>query len=177
MLGHATYHITAVMLLLFSGPSLYDLKPGHEQEKLKINSVHYTFIFNTFVWMQLFKEINCRKLKGEKCVYYGVVGANDSNGRKGKTKKKKSSSDINDGSSRRGGKVKKKNKRHRRRAFFDDEHAAEESHSSFSWHYIRRDDIDIRPNIAHAKRMSFCRQQRSNVDGKEIFYPHWPQIV
>ena len=28
-------------------------------------SEHYTFIFNVFVFMQLFNEINCRKLFGE----------------------------------------------------------------------------------------------------------------
>ncbi len=67
MLGQATYQVSVVMILLFSGPSLLNLKPGWEFNS-KENSVHYTIIFNTFVWMQLFNEINSRNLKGE-CEY------------------------------------------------------------------------------------------------------------
>jgi Ca2+ transporting ATPase len=67
MIGQAAYQVTVIMILLFSGPSLLNLKPGWEF-KSKENSVHYTIIFNTFVWMQLFNEINSRNLKGE-CEY------------------------------------------------------------------------------------------------------------
>lgn len=59
--GHSSYQIIVVMTLLFAGPELFGFEPGHTYD----NSTHYTFIFNTFVWMQLFNEINCRKLKGE----------------------------------------------------------------------------------------------------------------
>jgi hypothetical protein len=64
-LGQATYQIIAVMVLLFEGPRILEIEEGHIDEKDGINSIHYTLIFNTFVWMQLFNEINCRKLKGE----------------------------------------------------------------------------------------------------------------
>lgn len=62
MIGHATFQVMVMMILLFAGPDIFDLTPGHETEG---NSVHYTIIFNTFVFMTLFNEINCRKLKGE----------------------------------------------------------------------------------------------------------------
>ena len=65
MLGQASYQICAVMTLLFAGPKLLNLEAGHIVEDNDQNSVHYTLIFNSFVWMQLFNEINCRKLKGE----------------------------------------------------------------------------------------------------------------
>ena len=65
MLGQASYQIIVVMVLLFAGPTLLDLEYGHKEEDNDTNSVHYTLIFNAFVWMQLFNEINCRKLKGE----------------------------------------------------------------------------------------------------------------
>jgi P-type Ca2+ transporter type 2B len=61
MFGHAAFQIVVVLVILFRGPELLDVAPGYEEE----NTVHYTIIFNTFVWMQLFNEINCRKLKGE----------------------------------------------------------------------------------------------------------------
>jgi ATPase, P-type (transporting), HAD superfamily, subfamily IC len=66
ILGHATFQVLVTLLLLFQGPKWLNLSPGHlvENQNGK-NSVHYTLIFNTFVWMQLFNEINCRNLNGE----------------------------------------------------------------------------------------------------------------
>eukprot|EP00980_Cylindrotheca_fusiformis_P004836 scaffold1034_cov127-Cylindrotheca_fusiformis.AAC.17 len=63
MLGQATYQIIAVMVLLFEGPRILDIEEGHIVDENGGNSEHYTLIFNAFVWMQLFNEINCRKLK------------------------------------------------------------------------------------------------------------------
>lgn len=81
MLGHATYQIIVVLTLLFAGPDIFGFDPGHLVEKddglfegwKKQNSVHYTLIFNTFVWMQLFNEVNCRNLKGEVNVFKGIL--------------------------------------------------------------------------------------------------------
>lgn len=64
MLGQAFYQICAVMIMLFM-PDLLGVRPGHIVEDEGDNSVHYTIIFNSFVWMQLFNEVNCRNLKGE----------------------------------------------------------------------------------------------------------------
>ena len=70
MLGHASYQITVVMVLLFAGPNLFGFTPGHEVDGA---SEHYTLIFNSFVWMQLFNEVNCRKLKGESKSFFRLV--------------------------------------------------------------------------------------------------------
>jgi len=72
MLGQAGYQIVVSLLLLFSGPEWFDLTPGDVDEDNNINSVHYTLIFNVFVWMQLFNEINSRNLKGEVNVFKGI---------------------------------------------------------------------------------------------------------
>jgi Ca2+ transporting ATPase len=69
MLGQATYQIIVIMLLLFLGPTWFDIPPGHTVETRGEGSVHYTIIFNSFVWMQLFNEVNSRKLNGE-CKYH-----------------------------------------------------------------------------------------------------------
>lgn len=76
MLGQAVYQIIVIMLLLFLGPSWFDIPPGHQVEAQGQNSVHYTIIFNTFVWMQLFNEVNSCKLNGEcRCTrFIGFVG-------------------------------------------------------------------------------------------------------
>jgi P-type Ca2+ transporter type 2B len=64
MIGQAVYQVTVIMTLLFKGPDWFNLIPGHLYDGTE-NSVHYTLIFNTFVCMTLFNEINARKLKGE----------------------------------------------------------------------------------------------------------------
>eukprot|EP00591_Stephanopyxis_turris_P012974 CAMPEP_0195528096 /NCGR_PEP_ID=MMETSP0794_2-20130614/30084_1 /TAXON_ID=515487 /ORGANISM="Stephanopyxis turris, Strain CCMP 815" /LENGTH=1188 /DNA_ID=CAMNT_0040659157 /DNA_START=69 /DNA_END=3632 /DNA_ORIENTATION=+ len=79
MLGQAIYQIITIMVLLFR-PDLLGVLPGHLVEKKdglgpgtgKSNSRHYTIIFNAFVWMQLFNEINSRNLKGEVNVFRGI---------------------------------------------------------------------------------------------------------
>ncbi|KAL9184137.1 hypothetical protein ACHAXT_002223 [Thalassiosira profunda] len=73
MLGQSSYQIAVIMFLLFAGPDVFGFAPGHEVEKnTGENSVHYTFIFNAFVWMQLFNEINSRMLEGEHNVFRGM---------------------------------------------------------------------------------------------------------
>eukprot|EP00571_Detonula_confervacea_P007961 CAMPEP_0172314158 /NCGR_PEP_ID=MMETSP1058-20130122/21825_1 /TAXON_ID=83371 /ORGANISM="Detonula confervacea, Strain CCMP 353" /LENGTH=1201 /DNA_ID=CAMNT_0013027949 /DNA_START=27 /DNA_END=3629 /DNA_ORIENTATION=- len=73
MLGQSSYQIVVIMFLLFAGPEVFDFEPGHEVERLtNENSIHYTFIFNAFVWMQLFNEINSRSLQGELNVFRGI---------------------------------------------------------------------------------------------------------
>jgi len=73
MLGQATYQIAVVMFLLFAGPDILNVEEGHKVEERDENSEHYTIIFNTFVWMQLFNEMNARKLKGEVNVFKGIL--------------------------------------------------------------------------------------------------------
>lgn len=69
MLGQSAYQIAVIMFLLFAGPSVFGLDPGHEVER---GGEHYTFIFNAFVWMQLFNEVNSRSLEGEINVFRGI---------------------------------------------------------------------------------------------------------
>lgn len=72
MLGQASYQLIVIMFLLFGGPQVFGFTPGNVLERQKINSEHYTFIFNAFVWMQLFNEINSRSLNGEINVFKGM---------------------------------------------------------------------------------------------------------
>ena len=73
MLGQASYQLVVIMFLLFAGLQVFGFDPGHivEKEQNK-NSVHYTFIFNVFMWMQIFIEINARSLQGEINVFRGI---------------------------------------------------------------------------------------------------------
>ncbi len=73
MLGQASYQLVIIMFLLFGGPNIYGFEPGHKVEREGLNSEHYTFIFNSFVWMQLFNEVNARSLNGEINVFKGML--------------------------------------------------------------------------------------------------------
>lgn len=72
MVGQAMYQLGIIMFLLFGGPQVFHLTPGDEVEMQGQNSTHYTFIFNSFVWMQLFNEVNSRNLEGEVNVFKGI---------------------------------------------------------------------------------------------------------
>lgn len=72
MLGQSFYQVLITMLLLFFGPTWFDIEAGDIVEARSENSVHYTLIFNSFVWMQLFNELNARNLSGETNVFKGL---------------------------------------------------------------------------------------------------------
>lgn len=72
ILGHAAYQLVIVFLLVFAGDKLFDIDSGRKAPLNSPPSQHYTIVFNTFVLMQLFNEINSRKIHGEKNVFAGV---------------------------------------------------------------------------------------------------------
>jgi len=70
MIGQSTYQICVMMILLFM-PDLLNVDPGHLDTSTNYPR-HYSIIFNAFVFMQLFNEINCRMLHGELNVFKGI---------------------------------------------------------------------------------------------------------
>ncbi|XP_066117743.1 plasma membrane calcium-transporting ATPase 4 isoform X3 [Saccopteryx bilineata] len=72
ILGHAVYQLTVIFLLVFAGEKLFDIDSGRKAPLHSPPSQHYTIVFNTFVLMQLFNEINSRKIHGERNVFSGI---------------------------------------------------------------------------------------------------------
>uniref|UniRef100_A0A3B5ME67 Calcium-transporting ATPase n=1 Tax=Xiphophorus couchianus TaxID=32473 RepID=A0A3B5ME67_9TELE len=72
ILGHAVYQLTTIFTLLFVGEKLFNIDSGRNTPLNAPPSEHYTIVFNTFVLMQLFNEINARKIHGERNVFEGV---------------------------------------------------------------------------------------------------------
>uniref|UniRef100_A0A8C8ZHR8 Calcium-transporting ATPase n=1 Tax=Prolemur simus TaxID=1328070 RepID=A0A8C8ZHR8_PROSS len=72
ILGHAVYQLTIIFTLLFVGELFFDIDSGRNAPLHSPPSEHYTIIFNTFVMMQLFNEINARKIHGERNVFDGI---------------------------------------------------------------------------------------------------------
>lgn len=54
------------------GEKFFDIDSGRKAPLHSPPSQHYTIIFNTFVLMQLFNEINSRKIHGERNVFSGI---------------------------------------------------------------------------------------------------------
>jgi calcium-translocating P-type ATPase len=66
---HSTYQCAVVLAILFFAPALLNLDDGTIIEE---PSSHLTMVFNSFVIMTLFSEINARKIHGERNVFKGI---------------------------------------------------------------------------------------------------------
>ncbi|VDM62792.1 unnamed protein product [Angiostrongylus costaricensis] len=72
ILGHAMYQLVVLFVLIFYGEKLFDIPSGRWAPLHSPPSVHFTIVFNTFVMMTLFNEINARKIHGERNVFSGL---------------------------------------------------------------------------------------------------------
>uniref|UniRef100_A0A6Q2XLI9 Calcium-transporting ATPase n=1 Tax=Esox lucius TaxID=8010 RepID=A0A6Q2XLI9_ESOLU len=72
ILGHGVYQLVIIFTLLFVGERIFNIDSGRYAPLHSPPSEHYTIIFNTFVLMQLFNEINARKIHGERNVFDGI---------------------------------------------------------------------------------------------------------
>ncbi|CAG7817501.1 unnamed protein product [Allacma fusca] len=69
MIGQAVYQVVVILFLIFGGPWFLGFDNGTNLDE---PSIHLTVIFNTFVMMTLFNEINARKIHGERNIFSGI---------------------------------------------------------------------------------------------------------
>ncbi|GMR48520.1 hypothetical protein PMAYCL1PPCAC_18715 [Pristionchus mayeri] len=72
ILGHALYQLVLLFVLIFYGEHLFNIESGRWAPLHSAPSQHFTIVFNTFVMMTLFNEINARKIHGERNVFQGL---------------------------------------------------------------------------------------------------------
>ncbi|XP_043071824.1 plasma membrane calcium-transporting ATPase 2 isoform X2 [Drosophila grimshawi] len=72
ILGQALYQLVIIFGLLFVGDLILDIESGRGQDLNAGPTQHFTIIFNTFVMMTLFNEINARKIHGQRNVVEGL---------------------------------------------------------------------------------------------------------
>jgi len=60
------------MLFYIPGDKMLDIPTGRNAAYGAKPSQHFTIIFNTFVMMTLFNEINARKIHGQRNVFEGI---------------------------------------------------------------------------------------------------------
>uniref|UniRef100_A0A0N4ZC30 Calcium-transporting ATPase n=1 Tax=Parastrongyloides trichosuri TaxID=131310 RepID=A0A0N4ZC30_PARTI len=73
IVGHAVYQLAVLFFLLFFADKFIPgVTNGREQPLNSPPSKHFTIIFNTFVLMTLFNEINSRKIHNERNIFKGI---------------------------------------------------------------------------------------------------------
>ena len=72
VIGHSIYQLTVMFVLIFMGGDLFDIKDGFQSETFCMPTQHTSIVFTTFVFMQLFNEINARMLQ-ERNVFAGII--------------------------------------------------------------------------------------------------------
>ena len=72
MIGHSFYQLTVLFVLVFAGHKLFNIENGAGRELRAAPTEHFTVVFNTFVFMQIFNELNARKIHGERNVFSSI---------------------------------------------------------------------------------------------------------
>ncbi|CCD74099.1 Calcium-transporting ATPase [Caenorhabditis elegans] len=72
ILGHAVYQLVILFTLIFYGEVCFNIPSGRWAPLHSPPSKHFTIVFNTFVMMTLFNEINARKIHGERNIFKGL---------------------------------------------------------------------------------------------------------
>uniref|UniRef100_A0A0X3PBV0 Calcium-transporting ATPase n=1 Tax=Schistocephalus solidus TaxID=70667 RepID=A0A0X3PBV0_SCHSO len=74
ILGQSLYQLAVVFYLIWGGEVLLDVDSGRglSARGIKKPTEHFTVIFNTFVLMTLFNELNARKIHGQRNVFSGL---------------------------------------------------------------------------------------------------------
>lgn len=71
VIGHSIYQLVVMFLLIFKGDDLFDILDGFHSDSFCKPTQHTSIVFTTFVFMQLFNEINARMLQ-ERNVFTGI---------------------------------------------------------------------------------------------------------
>ena len=72
ILGHAVFQLIVLFLLVFMADDFFDVEDGYLETTRCKPTVHSSIVFNSFVMLQLFNEINSRKVHGERNVFSGI---------------------------------------------------------------------------------------------------------
>ncbi|KAJ0397080.1 hypothetical protein P43SY_005311 [Pythium insidiosum] len=81
ILGQSILQLVILIVLTFWGDKIFNIPTGiyvkmenQEDADKKVPTQHMTIIFNTFVWLQLFNELNARKIHDEINIFSGITG-------------------------------------------------------------------------------------------------------
>ncbi|CAK4657383.1 unnamed protein product, partial [Aphanomyces euteiches] len=71
--GQSVMQLAMMLTMSFAGDVIFNIPPGQKYKRTSNDpTVHYTMVFNTFVFLQLFNEINARRIHDEVNVFSGI---------------------------------------------------------------------------------------------------------
>ncbi|KHJ87321.1 putative calcium-translocating P-type ATPase, PMCA-type, partial [Oesophagostomum dentatum] len=73
ILCHALYQLVILFTIFYYGDRIFHIKSGLYAPLFAPPSQHFTIVFNAFVMMTLFNEVNARKVHGERNVFKGLA--------------------------------------------------------------------------------------------------------
>ncbi|KAL4966798.1 calcium-translocating P-type ATPase [Aspergillus stella-maris] len=68
IIGQSIFQLVVILVLYFAGDTILNYNTSIKSESLQLD----TIIFNVFVWMQIFNELNCRRLDNKLNVFVGI---------------------------------------------------------------------------------------------------------
>lgn len=78
IIAQSSYQLVVLLVLVFKGDKILNISSGRYSDLTAADkdtpTQHMTVVFNTFVWMQLFNELNCRKIHDEINIFTGILG-------------------------------------------------------------------------------------------------------
>ena len=69
IIGHALYQLIVLFVIIFFGDQIFNIPSDRWSTSSSQEPVHFTMVFNTFVMMTMFNEINARKIHGEHNIF------------------------------------------------------------------------------------------------------------
>eukprot|EP00753_Platysulcus_tardus_P017632 PLAT6452.2.p1 GENE.PLAT6452.2~~PLAT6452.2.p1 ORF type:complete len:1197 (+),score=723.54 PLAT6452.2:25-3591(+) len=73
ILAHSLFQSIVLCSIVWWGEAIFQLPPGRNLGHAAEPTEHYTIVFNVFVMMQVFNEINCRMVNDEANVFRGIM--------------------------------------------------------------------------------------------------------
>ncbi|RLN95016.1 hypothetical protein BBJ28_00021312 [Nothophytophthora sp. Chile5] len=77
IIGQSIFQLILLLAIVFSGEKWFSVGSGRvndmEEDHQDDATTHMTIVFNTFVWAQLFNELNCRKIHDEINIFSGIT--------------------------------------------------------------------------------------------------------
>ncbi|KAL9107979.1 MAG: hypothetical protein Q9227_007194 [Pyrenula ochraceoflavens] len=67
IIGQSIFQLVVTFILYFAGASIFSYQSDREKQQLQ------TTVFNTFVWMQIFNQYNCRRLDNGFNIFEGIL--------------------------------------------------------------------------------------------------------
>jgi P-type Ca2+ transporter type 2C len=68
IIGQSIFQLVVILVLYFAGGNILNYNTNIHEERLELD----TIIFNVFVWMQIFNELNCRRLDNKFNIFVGI---------------------------------------------------------------------------------------------------------